>query len=89
MNQSDYTVLTLRNVTEYLTLAKTVKVAQIFLPSNVMDDIDRLNEDLNDAADMLEEKTNDNSDRIRGVFNVVYDIITDCGRKFLNCFDFV
>nr|GMD27681.1 uncharacterized protein LOC109156800 [Ipomoea batatas] len=36
-----------------------------------MDDIDRLNEDLNDAADMLEEKTNDNSDRIRGVFNVV------------------
>lgn len=74
VNQSDYTVLTLRNVTEYLTLAKMVKVAQIFLPSNVMDDIDRLNEDLNDAADMLEEKTNDNSDRIRGVFNVVYDI---------------
>nr|GMD23487.1 WD repeat and HMG-box DNA-binding protein like [Ipomoea batatas] len=71
VNQSDYTVLTLRNVTEYLTLAKTVKVAQIFLPSNVMDDIDRLNEDLNDAADMLEEKTNDNSNRIRGVFNVV------------------
>nr|GMD24861.1 uncharacterized protein LOC109156800 [Ipomoea batatas] len=74
VNQSDYTVLTLRNVTEYLTLAKTVKVAQIFLPSNVMDDIDRLNEDLNDAADMLEEKTNDNSDRIRGVFNVVFII---------------
>nr|GLL32933.1 uncharacterized protein LOC109156800 [Ipomoea trifida] len=78
VNQSDYTVLTLRNVTEYLTLAKTVKVAQIFLPSNVMDDIDRLNEDLNNAADMLEEKTNDNSNRIRGVFNVVYDTITDC-----------
>ncbi|CAH9096005.1 unnamed protein product [Cuscuta epithymum] len=71
VNQSDYAVLTLRNVTQYLTLAKTVKVAQMFLPSNAIDDIDRLNGDLNEAADTLEEKTNVNSSRIRRVFNLV------------------
>ncbi|VFQ87112.1 unnamed protein product [Cuscuta campestris] len=71
VTQSDYAVLTLRNVTQYLILAKTVKVAQIFLPSNAIADIDRVNVDLNDAANTLEEKTNVNSGRIRRVFNLV------------------
>lgn len=72
VNQSDYTEQTLRNVTQYLLLAKTVNVAQIFLPSDVKDDIDRLNGDLTSAADKLEEKTNENSGKIRRVFNSVY-----------------
>ncbi|XP_015076966.1 uncharacterized protein LOC107020941 [Solanum pennellii] len=71
VNQSDYTEQTLRNVTQYLLLAKTVNVAQIFLPSDVKDDIDRLNGDLTSAADKLEEKTNENSGKIRRVFNSV------------------
>ncbi|XP_004496987.1 uncharacterized protein [Cicer arietinum] len=71
VNQSDYTVQTLRNVTEYLYLAKTIKVDQIFLPSDVLDDIDKLNVDLNTAADTLSEKTNENSIKIRRAFNVV------------------
>ncbi|KAL0424665.1 UNVERIFIED_CONTAM: hypothetical protein Sradi_1001300 [Sesamum radiatum] len=71
VNQSEYTVQTLRNVTEYLSLAKTVSVAQIFLPSDVEADIDRLNVDLNTAADTLEETTDDNSSKIRKVFNAV------------------
>ncbi|KAL0396734.1 UNVERIFIED_CONTAM: hypothetical protein Scaly_0121800 [Sesamum calycinum] len=71
VNQSEYTVQTLRNVTEYLSLAKTVSVAQIFLPSDVEADIDRLNVDLNSAADTLEETTDDNSSKIRKVFNAV------------------
>ncbi|KAL0463493.1 UNVERIFIED_CONTAM: hypothetical protein Slati_0236900 [Sesamum latifolium] len=71
VNQSEYTVQTLRNVTEYLSLAKTVSVAQIFLPSDVEADIDRLNVDLNTAADTLEETTDDNSSKIREVFNAV------------------
>ncbi|KZV48875.1 hypothetical protein F511_16682, partial [Dorcoceras hygrometricum] len=69
VNQSQYTVQTLRNVTEYLSLAKTVSVAQIFLPSDVKDDIDRLNVELNSAADTLEQKTNKNSGKVRKVFN--------------------
>ncbi|KAK6134161.1 hypothetical protein DH2020_032111 [Rehmannia glutinosa] len=71
VNQSEYTVQTLRNVTEYLSMAKSVSVAQIFLPSDVMGDIDRLNVDLNNAADTLEQKTNENSSKIREVFNTV------------------
>ncbi|XP_022877197.1 uncharacterized protein LOC111395436 isoform X1 [Olea europaea var. sylvestris] len=71
VNQSDYTVQTLRNVTTYLSLAKTVSVAQIFLPSDVMKDIDRLNVDLNTAANTLELKTNENSSKTRRVFNTV------------------
>ncbi|GFQ06891.1 sulfhydryl oxidase 1 [Phtheirospermum japonicum] len=65
VNQSEYTVQTLRNVTEYLSMAKSVSVAQIFLPSDVMNDIDKLNVDLNNAADMLEQKTSENSSKIR------------------------
>ncbi|KAL5830444.1 hypothetical protein ACOSQ3_019912 [Xanthoceras sorbifolium] len=71
VNQSDYTVQTLRNVTEYLSLAKTINVAQVFLPSNVMDDIDRLNVDLSTAANTLSEKTSENSAKIKKVFNDV------------------
>ena len=72
VNQSDYTVDILRNVTGYLSLAKTISVAQVFLPSDVMDDIDTLNVDLNTAADTLTEKTSENSVKIKKVFNAVY-----------------
>ena len=71
MNQSDYTVQTLRNVTQYLLLAKTINVAQVFLPSDVKDEIDKLNADLITAADMLSQKTSENSGKIQRVFNAV------------------
>ncbi|KAB5538130.1 hypothetical protein DKX38_015663 [Salix brachista] len=72
VNQSDYTVQTLKNVTEYLSLAKTINIAQLVLPSNVMDDIDKLNVDLNAAADTLTEKTSENAGKIVKLFNAVY-----------------
>ncbi|KAF5751864.1 hypothetical protein HS088_TW02G00883 [Tripterygium wilfordii] len=71
VNQSDFTVQTLRNVTEYLSLAKNINVAQVFLPSDVLNDIDKLNGDLNTAADTLTVKTSENSGKIRKVFNTV------------------
>ncbi|KAH7841213.1 hypothetical protein Vadar_027162 [Vaccinium darrowii] len=71
VNQSDFTVQTLRNVTEYLLLAKTINVAQVFLPSDVKDEIDKLNADLNAAADMLSQKTSQNSGKIRRVFKTM------------------
>lgn len=74
VNQSDYTVQTLRNVTGYLSLAKTINVAQMLLPSDIMKDIDNLNVELNTAADTLSEKTNENSIKIQKAFNVVYAI---------------
>ncbi|OMO88098.1 hypothetical protein COLO4_20449 [Corchorus olitorius] len=71
VNQSDYTVQILRNVTQYLSLAKTISVAQVFLPDDIMTDIDKLNIDLNTAADTLTEKTSENASKITKVFNAV------------------
>lgn len=71
VNQSDYTVQTLVNVTGYLSLAKTVNVAQFYLPSDVKDSIDKLNVDLNSASDTLGRKTHQNSRKIRTVFDAV------------------
>lgn len=75
VNQSDYTVQILRNVTQYLSLAKDINVAQVFLPSDIMDDIDKLNVDLNTAADTLMYKTSENSIKVKKVFNLVYVIL--------------
>ncbi|GJS62494.1 ion transport domain-containing protein [Tanacetum coccineum] len=71
VNQSDYTLQTLLNVTGYLSLAKTVNVAQFFLPLDVKDDIDRLNIDLNNAANTPSLKQRENSRKIRTVFDTV------------------
>ncbi|XP_027361566.1 uncharacterized protein LOC113869444 isoform X1 [Abrus precatorius] len=71
VNQSDYTVQTLRNVTQYLSLAKSINVAEMLLPSDIMDDIDNLNMDLNAAAATLSHKTNENSHKIQKVFNAL------------------
>lgn len=48
----------------------------MLLPSDIMDDIDNLNMDLNTAANTLSEKTDENSVKIKGVFNAVYVVIT-------------
>ncbi|XP_010427929.1 PREDICTED: uncharacterized protein LOC104712678 [Camelina sativa] len=71
VNQSDYTVEILQNVTQYLSLAKTINVTAISIPSNVMDEIDKLNVNLNTAAVTLEEKTTDNAAKIKRVFYAV------------------
>ncbi|KAM0047591.1 putative transmembrane protein [Helianthus debilis subsp. tardiflorus] len=71
VDQSDYTVQTLTNVTGYLSLAKTVNVAQFYLPADVKDSIDKLNIDLNSASDTLGRKTHQSSRKIRTVFDAV------------------
>ncbi|KAK9107028.1 hypothetical protein Syun_023039 [Stephania yunnanensis] len=71
VNQSDYVVDTLRNITEYLSLAKKINVSQVLLPTKIKDEIDKLNVDLNAAADLLTEKTSENSSKIRQVFGAV------------------
>ncbi|PWA35952.1 hypothetical protein CTI12_AA604720 [Artemisia annua] len=68
----DYTVQTLVNITGYLALAKTINVAQFYLPSDVKDSIDKLNIDLNKASNTLGQKTHQNSRKIRTVCDVVY-----------------
>lgn len=71
VNQSDYTVEILQNVTQYLSLAKTINVTAISIPPNVMDEIDKLNVNLNTAAVTLGEKTPDTAAKIKRVFYAV------------------
>ncbi|PIA33489.1 hypothetical protein AQUCO_04100135v1 [Aquilegia coerulea] len=71
MNQSNYTVQTLKNVTTYLLQAKGVTVNEFVIPPNVIDKIDKLNMELGPAADTLEVKTKGNSDKLRQVFTLI------------------
>ncbi|GAB4840369.1 hypothetical protein Ancab_021135 [Ancistrocladus abbreviatus] len=57
VTQSDYTVQMLINVTEYLSLAKTINISQFILPSDVKDELDELSADLNSASETLTEET--------------------------------
>ncbi|CAO2160845.1 unnamed protein product [Urochloa humidicola] len=71
VNQSDFTIQSLRNVTEYLSFAKTITVAALYLPSDVQDQIDNLKGDLNKAADTISQKTAENYIRIRKVLHIM------------------
>ncbi|KAJ6853644.1 uncharacterized protein M6B38_113470 [Iris pallida] len=71
VNQSDFTVQILRNVTDFLSFAKTIEVEEVYLPSDVQNEIDKLNEDLNTAANVLSQKTDENSRKTRRVVNNV------------------
>lgn len=75
VNQSDYTAQMLRNVSDYLSLAKSVNVPQFKLPQSAMQEMDELHMRLSSGADTLTEKTNQNSVKVRRVFNTVYELI--------------
>lgn len=76
VNQSDFTVQILTNVTDFLFFAKTINVEAVHLPLDVQDQIDELSGDLNDAASALSEKTNENAIRIRRAVGDVYASIS-------------
>ncbi|XP_010555160.1 PREDICTED: uncharacterized protein LOC104824728 [Tarenaya hassleriana] len=71
VNRSDYTVQTLKNVTAYLSLAKTINVTEVFLPSDLLGEIDKLNINLIAAAETIEAKTTKNAAKVKGVFQAV------------------
>uniref|UniRef100_A0A804N0P9 Uncharacterized protein n=1 Tax=Zea mays TaxID=4577 RepID=A0A804N0P9_MAIZE len=71
VNQSDFTIQTLRNVTEYLSFAQTITVAALYLPSEVQGQIDSLKGDLNKAADTISVKTAENYKMIRKVLHIM------------------
>ncbi|KQK02465.1 uncharacterized protein LOC100830011 [Brachypodium distachyon] len=71
VNQSDFTIQTLTNVTDYLSFAMTVNVAALYLPSDVQSQIDNLKGELNKTADTISQKTTENYKRIRKVLHNV------------------
>lgn len=76
VNQSDFTVQILRNVTDFLSSAKTVNVEEVYLPPDAQNEIDKLNTNLDDAANALSEKTDQNSGKIKGGIDFVYAFTT-------------
>ncbi|XP_057488197.1 uncharacterized protein LOC130774192 [Actinidia eriantha] len=71
VKQSDTTVEKLRNVSEYLAAAKQVGVDQVFLPSNVQTDIDRIESKINSSASTLAVRTTNNSGDIKDLLDSV------------------
>ncbi|WOK98662.1 hypothetical protein Cni_G07374 [Canna indica] len=69
VNQSEFTVEVLRNVTDFLSLAKTISVDQLYLPLDVQNKVDKLNVDLNDAANTLSGETTKSSGKVKRVFD--------------------
>lgn len=69
--QANTTAENLRNVSGYLSAAKQVAVAQVFLPSNVQSDIDQIQNKINSAASTLSDKTTDRSKDIKYVIDSV------------------
>ncbi|PKA63502.1 hypothetical protein AXF42_Ash005397 [Apostasia shenzhenica] len=75
VNQSDFTVQILRNVTDYLSIAKTISVDQFYISSKVQNEIDKLDVDLISAADTVSHKTADSSEKIRRAINNVRAVL--------------
>lgn len=69
--QADSTVYKLRNVSNVLAVAKNTGVAQIFLPKDVQNNIDSVDNTINSAADTLETETRNNKKDILYVIDFV------------------
>lgn len=71
MNQADTTVEKLKSVSEYLSAAKQVGVDRVFLPSEVLTDIDEIESKINSSATTLKVRTSDNSGKIHDLLDSV------------------
>ncbi|KAA8525527.1 hypothetical protein F0562_007382 [Nyssa sinensis] len=71
VNQADTTAEKLRNVSEYLAVAKQIGVDQVFLPSNVQTEIDQIQTKIDSSASTLSDQTLHNSNDIKDLLDSV------------------
>ena len=71
VDQADYTVENLNNVSRYLDEAQNIGVGQLRLPENVQNKINDVQTKMNSAANTLDEKSQENSRRIRRALDFV------------------
>ena len=71
VNKADTVAENLNNVSDYLSAAKKVGVDSIFLPSDVVKNIDNIETKINSSASTLSKTTSDNSKNIQDVLNSV------------------
>ncbi|KAL5772725.1 hypothetical protein ACOSP7_012340 [Xanthoceras sorbifolium] len=75
-NQAHYTSDNLKNVSDYLDAAKTVAVNSVFLPSEVQQAIDSIDNMIKSASKTLNDETSKNSKRIhKGVNDIGLSLI--------------
>lgn len=72
INQADVSVEKLKNVSNYLAAAKGIRVDSIFLPDDVLTNIDRLQNKINTSATTLATKTHNKSRDIYRQLHEVY-----------------
>jgi len=72
VGQANITVENLRNFSDNLSAAKKVGVDQVFLPGNVLGEIDEIVTKVNSSANSLDSRASDNSRKIKDLLNTVY-----------------
>ncbi|KAK9706248.1 hypothetical protein RND81_07G113100 [Saponaria officinalis] len=71
VNQANFTVENLKNVSGILSEAKNIGVGQVKMPENLQNQINDVQSKINKASDTLQDKTQDNSRKIRKVLDQV------------------
>jgi hypothetical protein len=71
VSQANFTVDSLRNLSDSLSAAKRVDIARILLPADVQDQINEIQGKLNATATDLGTRTTDNSEKINTLLNQV------------------
>ncbi|XP_021757840.1 uncharacterized protein LOC110722847 [Chenopodium quinoa] len=71
VDQANYTVENLNNVSHYLDEAKNIGVGQMRLPETLQNKISDIQTKMSSAANTLESRTNENSKKIRRVLDFV------------------
>lgn len=69
VRQADSVMKSLTNVSNYLTAAKNVGVAQFFLPANIKQSIDHVDKSINASSTILQRGTGENAERIQHVLD--------------------
>ncbi|XP_020265677.1 uncharacterized protein LOC109841191 [Asparagus officinalis] len=71
VGQANITVQNLRNFSDDLSAAKKIGVDQVFLPGNVLGQIDEVVTKVNSSANSLDSRTSDNSEKIKNLLDTV------------------
>ncbi|KAL6911648.1 hypothetical protein ACP4OV_000453 [Aristida adscensionis] len=71
VSQANFTVENLQNLSDSLSAAKKVDIARVFLPADVINQINDIQVKLNSSATDLSTRTTDNSEKINKLLNQV------------------
>lgn len=71
VSQANTTVANLENVSDYLAAAKSIRIDQVSLPTDVQNNIDNVDNEISSAATTLQSETKNNKKNIEEVLDTV------------------